>query len=532
MWLCCCGCDLGSDTFDGALTNWTQDGGTWSTSGGLLIHSTAGKITHNTAAGSAGSRVRVETFPSASGSTGVLRVYIAWYDDDNYLFGEINETANTIRLGQLAGGIERYLADAVSFTPAARPTVCLLWHPGTSLTQYETFTVRGAGRGQTVGSWTSPENITDDDGSYAEFIFSTIDETSDTLESDDYQFLLPSGATVTNITVGIRAQSGEATHEIVDKVVTLTIPNNTPGASSITFETKTVPFAEGNLSWEGTPAEWGYAAVPEPSDFNNIDFGANFQFLIGDDPDPPENLPMQVDFAAIELEFTTPPRTGGRLVLSYDGDCVSAFGVRAHESGLKSGLEVVSGTWDFTSYDYSYAESAARPTCPTCSCDVAPAPECECCAAGFPAAEQYIVDLTNFALGTGADEDNACPCGELDGEFAVDADGSCQWFYQGTLACTANGVATTVIYYIVLQLVDDGVGGCYWRVRVSGVGSGGQDPADPSQDGLFLNTTYTSSSIASDQDCQTMPVTLNKLVDEIGDFCTGTLPSTITIDSV
>ena len=161
----CCSCTIATDTFDGALSLWTQVAGSWSTSGGLLTHTgTSGTIILNTAASGPGAAVRVETFPSTASGTAKLRFRLAYYDADNYLFGELSYSggSGTIRLGQVAGGVERWLASAVTITPVSRPTICISYEPGVEQDQIDASQERipTVGENGGGGMWTDPTNIT------------------------------------------------------------------------------------------------------------------------------------------------------------------------------------------------------------------------------------------------------------------------------------------------------------------------------------------------------------------------------------
>ena len=532
----CCECVIATDTFDGALSLWTQVAGSWSTSGGLLTHTgTSGTIILNTAATSAGSAVRVETFPYTASATATLRFRLAYYDADNYLFGEISYAAGSgsIRLGHVIKGIERWLGDAVTITPTSRPTICFSWRPGADQTQIDSYAIRLPGRGENGGGglWTNPENITADDTLNASYTFTADEEETGLLDGDTFGFFIPGGSIINDITIGAVAER-DAGESVVVQTFTLAIPGFTPVNSNFVAD-QLVPQPEGGIELTGTVAEWDIVEV-QASDINADTFTVTLECR---QTEAPGTSNVTVDFFVCQVGYTTPPRAGGRLTLSYDGDCVSAFGVTAHQSGLKSGMEVISGVWDWTSYDYSYLYSVSRPTCPTCTCDTGDGPPCDCCDPAFPAAEQYVVDLTAMNL-----QDRAaggfcggCECSVINGAYVLTAEGDCKWSYYGSYTCTLtfSEVEEERAFSIVLTLADDGsmMGTCKWRLDITGdIPSNCLDGAAGTEFNE-LRIAY-EVALADDESCQVMPKTLTRVLNQMGYFCgaAGTTPATVEID--
>lgn len=516
----CCECEIGTDLFDGALSAWTQVSGTWSTAGGLLTHTGAGLLLFNTAAASASSAVHVVTFPDVS-TTGKLRLIAAYYDADNYLFGELEYSANTIRLGQRRLGVERWLTTAKTITPAARPTLSLCWVPGEVQEEIPGVSIRLPTVGENSGGamWTSPENITAVDAASAQYLFTLDEEESGLLEGNTFGFTIPSGSDITEIYLAIVGQKdpGEfVAVQSLDLIVTGFAPT-TPG-----FAETQLPQPEGGVEFSGTITDWNVSAI-EPSDVNSDEFGGVLECR---QTEPPGTSQAQINWMVIQVGITTPPRGGGRLTMSYDGECIRAFGVHAHESGLKAAIAVVSGSWDFTEFTYSYHESASRPTCPGCECISEPGQVCTvCCDPDFPPADAYTVDLTGLSLA-----DNGCDCTFQVGAFVVESGGSCEWEFLGSIPCDAP--LNIALWSIKLKLINDGMG-CKWQARIEAMGTTVQDPGDVdsnSGNGTMFGGLYESAYLGDEEDCQTMPVTLNKIFGGVGSRCTGAAPATIGLD--
>jgi hypothetical protein len=86
------------------------------------------------------------------------------------------------------------------------------------------------------------------------------------------------------------------------------------------------------------------------------------------------------------------------------------------------------------------------------------------------------------------------------------------------------------MFGLELRLVAQSSGACKWQLLVDfhvlinvAVGC---NPPRPSPSYAL----YESAPMASDEDCQTMPVTLTKVIDRPGDSCGGALPNTVILD--
>lgn len=507
---CCCpDCTIGQDLFNGSLSLWTELAGGYSTAGGLLIHTTAGRLVFNTAASGAGSAVLVKTFPDVA-TTGKLRLIVAYYDASNYLFGELEYSANTIRLGQVNSGVERWLTDAKTITPVARPTLTLCWIPGASQDVFDDDEGHIVGEGISVALpvWTSPENITADDGVSASYLFTLDEEVTGLLVGRDCGFGIPLGSTIIDITLSIEAARDPGEDVCIQEAYIFAdgfSSNDLAADDAVTFPASTI-------AWFGTVATWNLVGIT-PDIINLSTFGGGIEAR---QRIPPGTSNLTVDWMAITVNFTTPPRASGRLRMSYDGDCVTQSGVYAHESGLKAALEVVSGSWDFTEFLYSYHESASRPTCPACECDTGgDAGDCfDCCDAGFPGAEFYEI-TTNLAL----TNDTCTGCPDIGGTVIVETNGYCAWDASEPLDCEAGRL---MLYG--LRLISTGMG-CCWRFRMItnnfALSSG-------------FGATYESALLSDGEQCREGPVTLNKVSTFFepndGLLCNGTMPATVVLE--
>lgn len=537
MMACCCDlCTIVSDTFDAALANFTQIGSPTVAAGLLDLDAGDGVITV-AAAASANDGTKVLVYPQTASGTATLRLYAAYTDSNNYLFGElaIAASAGTIRIGQVVGGSSSWLTDAETLEDTgaelnARSTLALCWQPGESQTSVS-LSEAAAPTDATGTNWPDlPDNIEVDDTDYSQYTgsFNAGDITA-ALTARGYGFLIPPGSTIDGIGVDVwHADLSTDSDYVIDWTVKLVNRAGTDVGDDKALETLIGGTSPQYRGYGGATDDWNAGLTWR--DINHGNFGVLLQYK-NDGPDA--SASVIVDFVGVTVWYTTPDRKSGRLVLSYGNtaapntnQCVRATGIYDME-GLKGGVEAIAGDWDTTEFHYLYLlHDTLHPTCTDCACDVEEGPPCECCDPAFPAAEAYTVDLD-----VGGWTNDACSyCDTINGVYVLEAAGDCVWNYGEALADCPDAVCDCADHRalgITLWLEDDGLGGCKWMLRVAVLAS--CDPADTGACGS--SALYESSSLASDEDCQTMPVTLSKVGGaENDEDCSGTLPATVDID--
>jgi hypothetical protein len=246
-------------------------------------------------------------------------------------------------------------------------------------------------------------------------------------------------------------------------------------------------------------------------------FGVSFAFQSNDDA--ADSHQMHIDFVALGLTFTTPPRRPGRLKFAYTNtgspqniQCVIEPFALNPDDGLKTGIEVESGNWDFTDYSVEHLESASRPDCEVCECDETGGGSgtvCENCAGNVGVHEVYI-DFGTLSL-TGSH----CALSELAPTYVLEADingftltpGSwCTWVYTEVIECPEWAM-------LILRLLHNSN---QWGLVVSLLTVNEFDPNEA------VLAIYISEE---DLDCVTFPVTLTKYSETGGGW-----PDEITLD--
>lgn len=263
---------------------------------------------------------------------------------------------------------------------------------------------------------------------------------------------------------------------------------------------------------------------------------------------------VSVDCFGLTIYYTTPDKTRGRVTLSYMNmetgatpqfQCVTAE-FDEELTGKKAGIIDNEGSWSFTDFSFKYHYSADKPECPRCTCD---AGSCiQCCADDLPPSKEYSLDLTAFDLQT---PDEVCatehPCEGITGVVVIGGDDvyqigpaplallingtlPCNWEMQRWMRCDTLSPLVRIRYHLSLTHATTPPYDCQWTLLVEVISAV-----------AFVTRNLCSSAaiyvgeLASDQDCQTMPVVLNK-VDEfrggdgVVDCCTGDFPDSIVLD--
>lgn len=134
------------------------------------------------------------------------------------------------------------------------------------------FTLAGTGANNADAgdfSWSSPGNITADDGSYAAVSDADAGATTQYLHATNFGFAIPAGATIDGIQVRI-ARLRNGTPNVVDHTVQLIKGGWRSGTNNA--DTGTVwPTTETNKDYGGASNLWGNTL--SPSDLNASNFG-------------------------------------------------------------------------------------------------------------------------------------------------------------------------------------------------------------------------------------------------------------------
>jgi hypothetical protein len=515
---CCPSCVIGTDTFAGDLSAFTETGSPTISSGILQLGAGDG-VTHDTAAAGVGDAVRTYFTITTSPTNGTIRAEIAKSDSSNLLYGEVIKTGSTweIVVGHRVGGTDTEYTSVVELSgaPSNPIIVCLSWEPGETQTP-ESFDTGGHYPNTATDSgWTNSSNILLDDGNSATH-FLPASTTSGQLAALDFRFPLPPGSTIDGILVVIQARAATASNTIqIWEVQLYNKDGNAVG--DVKVQTGQLTTTMANYTFGGDTDNWNAGLAWD--DFLSTVSGVRMLFR---NVNPISIDTVSVDVVLMELWFTTPERTPGRLRLSINGECVTEYSAENPDDGLLAGVRSVAGDWEIDDWNYEYLQSASRPNCGVCACDTEDAEPCPCCDDGFPAAAEYVIDL-----GAGGWTDSTCSfCDDVAGEFLLTSASSCVWSYTDEIACPDNGGGNCYPRIIVmsLTLVTSGET-CKWVFRMSGPGV-----CDPADNQLSFLAVYESGDMSSGEDCQSLPVTLNKVTDTNA-VCGGALPATITLEA-
>lgn len=506
-------CLIASDAFaSDAIASYATTGSPTITGGVLELNANDG-VLHNTAAASEDDATRVTFTIDTADDPATIRALIAATDFSNYLYGEVDvdSTIWTIIVGRRVGGTDTEYTTAVEIdTPTLPATVCLSWHPGETQTPEE-FVISGvfptsvSDNGGGLGSWASVNNVLGDDGSVATYTFTSTGsaQSADALVVQWTGLAVPPGSTIDGIAVTVQVSGGGGVYNVIDEFAQLesglgTYDNNATGGAFGSAEERTYGGATdnwGGVTWEDLPTLAFLFVLKRDAGFTG---GTALVDYVGE----------------LSIWFTTPERTPGRLRVSINGECVTEYSaeVPVSATGLKAGVRSQAGDWDVDDFDYSYAQSEAKPSCPTCECDVEEA-FCPNCIDNL-ASEELVVNLGTVELTEGH-----CSCTTIDGAYVVpfafiDTSGGddtdfCWWVLNQYINCGVNTVLFTIV--VIRQ-------GAQWLARVSLVE---QETGD--------GEAAQYESELDEGDCTAMPVTLSKSGGG-GTLCGGSFPDTITID--
>jgi hypothetical protein len=536
----CCGdaCIIAQDKFNAALSSslWTIINGAPSVSGGLLTLAAGDELEFVATPASAGEAVSVTIDARTLDAVGSIRLKIAKADGSNYLFGIVAKSggAITLRLGQVADGVESWLTDAATVRDEGDATnerhlIRLCWTPGDVEAESEGWQA-GIPRTISAPGWTDPDNALLVDGTdVASYGTNALGELTPQM-AWFFDFSIPVGSNnVRPIATVHHADQGTDSYHTVDLEMyvfdrtgsevgdnqgTGTLIGGTfPPAQVRTYGDGTVDFNAG-LDWR---------------DVNSLQFGFSivYQNVSG------ESTSVYVDGAYLTVHYTVPERRTGRLRLSYlnssvvETDCVTDWLVQVSGSGLNgssAGIASESGTWDIGTATYAYQQSATRTGCEACDCSAEDAEPCDCCG-DVAGASEYVIVLDNNHTEppvAGHPDWTPCPlCSGFTGAFTLRNNESCGWLlYQYPFDCpniTAEGEELGfgcggVGRSFSLGLVESGES-CKWRLVVQLWADltecGGEGP---SLSGNYA--IYESAELSPAGDCRAnMPITLD-LVDE------------------
>lgn len=525
---CCPSCIIATDTFATDLAAFSTAGSP-NVTGGLVEMTAGDRLIFTAAAAAVGDGVRIYGYLQKTSSDGTVRLIVAYSDSDNYLFGQlaIASGAGTIRLGKRVGGTETWLTDAVTVDDTsteldALALLCLSWEPGEVQTPEE-FLVSGT---PTVsingGAWASPDNIFLDDGNISSFTLIGAGAT-DALGGSGFTGLsVPPGSTIDGIAVGIECRYTAIGATSVTLTDLLLYDRNSNQVGDDRGTGQAVGTTYGVIGSGGAADDWNAGLTWE--DINSPNFQVQIRFTADG------GAIIDVDYIAVDIYFTTPARQPGCLRLSrtnagspFTAECITEYSAENPDDGLQAGAAVTSGDFEATELHCEYLQSVSRPTCGVCTCDAEEGEPCDCCDPDFPPASAYVIDL-----GVGGWTDDICGfCNTVAGEYELTSQASCSWGYTEATDCPGSSGGTCYPNYLVmsLRLVADG-STCKWQFQIGGPGI-----CDPGDTQLGILVIYESSAMASDEDCQDMPVTLNKVTD-VNDVCGGNLPASITLEAV
>ena len=486
-------------------------------------------VVFTAAAASVNDAVRVYGTVDTSDDPATLRLEVAWSDASNNLWGEVDvdTTVWTIKVGRRLAGVDTDYVTALTIDAPTMPAVaCLSWEPGEVQTP-ESYILSGL-NGTIVedpsAGWTNDTNILTDNGSETTYNFGAVG-TGTFINVYGFPVSLPPGSTIDGISVGIEARRSpsigtalefETVRLIGDWSYNSGASDNIAAATSIAGTATLYGFGGTTNTWGITDLSWEHVNNPST-------FGVQIALKLTTGPTGGQGL---IDYVQLDIYYTTPERQPGRLRLSLGGACITEYAAESPAAGLKAGIRSTGGDWDVADLSYEYLLSASRPTCGECDCTgggSGDAENCdECCVEGFPPKAGYVVDLG--AGGWTGDSFDECPglgdCPDAAGEIEVSTADPCHWNYFGP-ANQCDAASPRLEVTVVLAENPSG-GQCQWRATIK-FATGG--PAD------WPTAYYASASIATNEDCATMPVTLNK-VSENNQNCGGTLPATITIDDL
>lgn len=230
----------------------------------------------------------------------------------------------------------------------------------------------------------------------------------------------------------------------------------------------------------------------------------------------------------------------GAITVTMDGVCLDAVSEDTHDPFVYLGSD--GGTVHFTSFSFAKHKDLTEPkdgNCEVCDCPR----ECNDCCDDPQPAGAYVVDL-----GVGGWASLTCvgvpgvpscnDCEDTAGEFIVLSSADCVWRHDQSNCDIDNCcVGAREFGLAIILSLENNLTGCRWKVVVALGPSIVDVDAGCFHDASIPNVSrskivvYYSDYLTGTDKCNTMPVTLTKS-SEGGDFpCSGSLPSTITLEA-
>jgi hypothetical protein len=496
------------------LTGLTQIG-TVTVSGGAAVLQTGEGLITNSGPTNATDPVHLEFVASTTDDPATIRAMVAADDEDDGLAVEytLDAGVGTLRVGDITGGSATWLT-AIEVEDTAdlgdSTTYMLCWVPGEVQAGDSYEVTCDAVTKTSFGSWDDPPTL---------YSFSF----SETAPPVTYEFFpclygIPPGSTIDGIAVQIEC-SLDMPNDVQLTEVALLAEGLEVGSQNPNTTVSGTPIGD-----SGTLSDWG--AVGEITWANIYSLAVGFTFTAGATAGGAQ---LTIADATVQVDYTTPDRQPGRLTFSRNNvtvatiDCARNYQAQAPTTtGKKAVVLSVDGEWPVSALSYKYHLSETKPTCPECECTTPTFP-CEYCCTTPAALAEYVLDL-----GAGGWTDggtfNCTGCNEVAGEYLLEpfSGGLCMWRYavaQGT----CGDVPQAASFGILLYLLPISETECQWmavlKLEAIAIGS--------SSGGAAI---YESALFDKGTECQTLPVTLNKIY-EVTNGCGGSLPSTISLEA-
>lgn len=553
---CCCGesCDLFADDFaaEELGPSWSIEDGTWAIASGELAATAApGELLLSTAHPSgdlAPHRASVKIKLTASSGDNEAGIMVAYDADGDHLWATVKRTSagcSTLELGKRVAGVDTTLASqsilamdldevctlAVCWTPAESPSEGLLF---ARITQTSTVPATSIGAsfdvaqlGDQVGLRLMSGEALFDDFVFSKYIaecancnvgctifgdeFIRADSTNLGCEwtevSGDWSIASSSVVPVVGVLRCNRWHPDRTTHHRVQIVASSSGNNGRPRAIVNYLDANNYLFGEVQIgSTSGTLRLYRRAAGTNTL-VATATVSANWT----------SSLTMVVCFNGTSLVLTATTSSGHTRSI---GAVVTGF-----TDGIYAGIgcDNVSGTLRINSFLFERHRDAQNPTCGECS------PDCSSCC---DPTDQPPMRL-KITVGPGLTNRNCSYCELVEGEYLLDyfpSGNPCRWRYRSGPVCTittgpcvAYPSLTTPVFDIMVTIVNDGFGTCYWVAQF-------QLGLLSSPDFVCLNAK-ASYQLEIDGDCQAFPVTLPRVNNEVIHMCFGAWPLEVSIES-
>lgn len=533
----CCSCTL-TGTFSSLS-------GTQNLGSNPMTATGAGEVLYSGAPAAAASPIKVTVVLRTDDDPASVEARLGREDASNYLrlFIAVDSGAVTVRPAMRLEGTDTWLADAVELDAAdlsANTTVEICLTPGAATTPLDLVDGRLPTQADDeAGGWTNKTNVFLEDGNVAETAISVIGaDDTDALIVWGWGFALPGGSVPTGILIGVQVEYESDDATVIDQSATFSTDTET--SDQLATGTQVPDAGSDGAQPFGSDSDLS-GTSPTYLQINDND---DFTFRVLWHNNAAGSLNLTVDSIICEVSYTTPSRLAATLAVKIGDQCVTFDNMPWFGDGTGVTLAFLVGDWEFSGFVLSYAESATRPTCPSCDCNepVSPPGTCLSCASGFPPAAAYTVDF-----GAGGWTASPCDqCTDVSGIVTLRQGygfGACNWIdydTDSTNICFFDWDNTEcgplvmpfvdpdcsptmgIMYRLILE--PDGMGGFYWQLTVDMATLGGH-PLRPAP--AFAR--YTSASF-TDEECQAGPWTLTKDIDRAGDSCGGALPATVDLE--